>query len=259
MDRTARLEPGPTRRSYRRAVLVALVALVATGCEIDVGVGLDVADDGSGEVEVEVTLDPNAAGRVSDLAGQLRVDDLVGAGWVVEGPSPRPDGSVVVAATKPFARVEEAGAVMEEVSGAEGPFRGFRVRRERSFLSTTYRFEGEVDLIAGIEGFSDEELARRLEGSGFGLGTAEVERLTGAPVGETFHFEVRTRLPGALLEGPATSTGDEARWRPPVGESTTLVATARQLHAASLAWLLAAALAAAGVAVVLVTQRSRRP
>ncbi len=238
--------------------MAVLVALVGTGCEIDVGVGVDVAEDGSGEVEVAVTLDPDAAGRVTDLAGQLRVEDLVAAGWTVEGPTPRPGGSVVVTAAKPFVDLDDADEVLEEVSGVDGPFQGFELRREQSFFTTSYHFVGEVDLSDGIEGFSDAGLRQRLEGSGFGLGTAEIEELTGAPVGETFHFEVRTRLPGSLVEGPATQGEPEAAvWAPEVGERSTLVASSRVLHTARVAWLLGAALAAAGLVAVLVARLRR--
>ena len=239
--------------------MAVLVALVVSACEVDVGVGVDVADDGSGEVEVAVTLDADAAGRVSDLAGQLRVDDLVAAGWAVEGPAPRPDGSVVVSAVKPFTGIEGAGAVLGELSGPAGPFRGLEVRRERAFLATTYRFHGEVDLSDGIEGFGDEALHRQLEGSGFGLGTAEVERLTGEPIGETFHFEVRTQLPGSLVAGPAADEGKgTAVWMPAVGETTVLEAASRRLHVARLVWLAAAGAALVALAVVVLRRRRAR-
>lgn len=239
-------------------MVLALSLLVATACEIDVGVAVEVVEDGSGEVEVAVKLDPDAARGVSDLAAQLRVDDLVAAGWSVEGPTAEQDGSMVVTATKAFAVLDDADDVLEEVSGAEGPLQGFELRREQSFFTTTYRFDGEVDFSDGIEGFSDEGLRQRLEGSGFGLGTAEVERLTGAPVGETFHFEIRTRLPGALVEGPAGGTGgDAAVWRPEVGERTMLVASSRLLHTGRLAWLVVAGLAGLALLVVVVVRRWR--
>jgi hypothetical protein len=166
---------------------------------------------------------------------------------------------VVVTAAKPFTRVDDARAVLGEISGTDGPIRGLEVRQEQSFLATTYHFDGEVDLTDGIEGFSDEGLRQRLEGSGFGLGTAEVERLTGVPVSETFHLELRTDLPGSLVEGPPASGGaGEAVWTPQVGEITTLAATARRLHVARLAWLLAGASSLTALAVVAAVRRRGR-
>lgn len=241
MDRTAR---------FRLVLVALLVLLLGTGCEIDVGVGLDVAEDGSGQVEVAVTLDADAASRVADLAGQLRVDDLVAAGWTVEGPRSEPGGGVVITASKPFARLDDAEGVLEEISGLDGPFRDFNLRREPSFLTTTYRFDGVVDLRDGIEGFSDEGLRQRLEGSGFGLGTAEIEELTGAPVGETFNFEVRARLPG-------TSDADAEVWTPVVGERTALTASSQLVHGLRLASLLVGAVAALGLVAVLAARRRR--
>lgn len=250
MDRTARCKLG---------LVAVLVAVMGVGCDIDVGVGVDVTADGSGEVEVAVTLDRDAAGRVSDLAGQLRVDDLRAAGWVIDGPTPGPDGSVELSATKPFSRVDDAGAVLEEISGVEGPFQGFLVSRQRSFFATTYHLDGVVALDDGIEGFSDEALRQRLEGSGFGLGTAQVEQLTGEPLADTFHFDVRVRLPGKLVEGPPAGGDDEVTaWSPEVGETTVLAASSRQLHTARLAWLAAACAAMVALVAVLVARRRGR-
>lgn len=240
-------------------LLSLLVTVIAAGCEVDARVGVDVADDGSGRVEVAVTLDPDAAGRVSDLSGQLRVADLTAAGWAVSGPNTRPDGSVVVTATKPFADVADVSGVLDEISGTQGPFGGLEVRREGSFFATTYHLSGVVDLTDGIDGFSDDGLRRRLEGSGFGLATPEVERLTGVPLGESFHVDVRTHLPGRLVEGPrAPGDRETAVWSPEVGETTVVEARSRRLHVARLAWLAGAVVAATALAAVLGARRWRR-
>lgn len=229
---------------------------------MDVEVGVDVARDGSGQVLVAVELDPEAAGRITDLADQLRVDDLKVAGWDVDGPRRQPDGSTTVRASKSFATPEGADEVLNEISGADGPFRGFELERQPSFLATNYAFVGEVDLTAGLEGFGDEELRRRLEGSGVGLGTAELEQLAGAGIEETFGFEVRTRLPGSITaQGTAASGGDALVWQPQVGERTPLAATSRVLHTERLVWLGASAAAAVGLVALLVRRvvRRRRP
>ncbi len=246
----------------RRRLLVLTIAglaVVASGCDVAVDVGLDVARDGSGQVQVDVALDAEAAGQV-DLADQLRVDDLERAGWTVAGPQRTDDGSTVVTATKAFTTPEGAVAVLEEVSGADGPLRDFKVERRSSFLTTTYAFDGLVDLSTGIEGFSDDELRQALEGSGFSLAGAELEEAIGDEVADVFRFEVRTQLPGDLeASAPGRVGSDGAVWRPAVGEQVTLSATAQLLHTERLILLAAAAASALALVVLLIRRRRRRP
>ena len=238
---------------------LTLAVVVAGGCEMQVDVGVDVERDGSGRVAVAVDLDAEAADRLPDLRAQLRLDDLEAAGWEVEGPTATAGGTTVISATRTFATPEEATRVLQDVSGAGGPFQGLEVARRSSFLTTAYTFTGAVDLGAGVEGFADEELRSRLEGSGFSLGTADLEQAIGAPVEETFFFEVRATLPGSLtVEGAGVEDGDSAVWNPVVGERVTLAASSEALHGQRVAWL--ALCGAASLAmVVVVVFRLRRP
>lgn len=233
------------------------VLVVATGCRMQVDVGIDVDRDGSGLVTVAVDLDAEAADRLPDLSAQLRVDDLKAAGWEVEGPTATASGSMSITVSKAFATPEEATRVLEDVSGAAGPFQGLELVRQSSFLSTDYTFTGVVDLGAGVDAFADEELRSRLEGSGFSLETPELEQAIGAPVEDTFSFEVRATLPGSLtVEGAGTKAGGTAVWNPVVGERLTLAATSEALHGQRVAWL--AVCGAASLALIVVTLLGRR-
>lgn len=235
-------------------ILVAVLSTsVVAGCRVDTIVDLDVEQGGSGQVQVTAALDAEAAELITDLADALRVDDLREAGWAVEGSQAAADGSTTITASKAFATPEGAGEVLAEVSGRQGPFQDLQVTRRSSFLTTAYGFSGQVDLSDGVEGFSDAELRRVLEGSGFGLETAELEKATGAPVSETFRFEVRANLPGSVSAPEAADDGGGvAVWRPAVGEQTSLVATSRAFNLQRLAWLIAAALAALALVAVVV-------
>lgn len=148
-------------------------------------------------VEVALTLDPDAAARVPDLADQLVVDDLVVAGWDVRGPAVEEDGRTVVRARKPFRTVEQASEVLAELTGAEGPVRGLRVERATERLETTYTLSGTLDLEGGIEAFSDLALEQRLDGTRFGLPTPELEASIGRPLGEAVGISVIAELPGS--------------------------------------------------------------
>ncbi|MET0489938.1 MAG: hypothetical protein ABW143_06875, partial [Acidimicrobiales bacterium] len=65
---------------------------------MDATTRVEVAEDGSGTVTVEVVLDQEAADRVPDLAAQLRVRDLRQTGWEITGPEPADGGGVVITA-----------------------------------------------------------------------------------------------------------------------------------------------------------------
>jgi hypothetical protein len=234
-----------------RLLAVVIAVLVATGCRTDVLVRLDVDEDGSGTVSVGVGLDDEAAGRIPDLADQLRVDDLEQAGWTVAGPAEEDDGRTWVRASKPYASPEEASAVLSEVAGADGPFRAFTVARERSLARTELSVEGTVDLSGGLDAFSDPALAERLGGLPFGQ---ELSDLLGdtAP-GDAVKVTVAVGLPGDVQAGGATDQAPGvAVWDVPLGgRPVTVSATGSELRTATVAWLAVAALAALALVVVL--------
>lgn len=253
------------RRRGRRFLLGAALAaavVVAGGCQMQVELGVDVERDGSGRITVAVDLDAEAAERLPDLAGQLRLDDLEAAGWEVEGPTATAGGATALTATRAFSTPEEATRVLGDVSGAGGPFQELEVARRSSFLTTDYTFTGAVDLTAGVEGFADDGLRSLLEGSGFSLGSTDLEQAIGAPVDETFFFEVRATLPGSItVEGAGVEDGAGVVWSPAVGERVVLAARSEMLHRQRAAWLAlcAAAFLAMVVVVVFGRRRRRRP
>lgn len=227
-------------------------------CDTDIRVAMDVEADGQGRVVATVTLDRAAAGAVGDLSDQLRVDDLEDAGWTVEGPEPTDDGGVEITAERPFAGPQGAARAIEELSGADGPFRNFVIERDASFLRTRTRFRGRVDLAAGLDAFGDEDLAARL-GAPLGVEGEALRRQLGAAADEVFGFEVVVRLPGSVESNAPTSVSNGAQWRPKLGEDAVLVASAEQWNVASIAFAALAALTGvAAVALLVRTGRRRR-
>ncbi|MYE68385.1 MAG: hypothetical protein F4236_09780, partial [Acidimicrobiia bacterium] len=78
----------------RRPLLILTLAgalLAASACEVDVGVDVDVAENGSGTVSLGVSFDRAAADALGDLASHLDLDDLALAGWDVTGPAREAD------------------------------------------------------------------------------------------------------------------------------------------------------------------------
>ncbi|HEX6166599.1 MAG TPA: hypothetical protein VFZ30_07430 [Acidimicrobiales bacterium] len=205
-----------------RPLLAALSLLVVVGvsaCQVRTTVTLDVADDGSGTVEVAVDLDAEAVARLPDLDGNgvsdaadlaalARDDDLVAAGWTVEGPETGDDGGVRLQATRAFGTPAEAERVLAELTGPSGALRDLHVTRSESFGSTRIRFAGTADLSGGLEAFGDEGLAAALEGEALGEDATAIEERLGQPLADAFTLEVT-----AVLAGEQTS------WSPRLGDA----------------------------------------
>ena len=115
-----------------------------------------------------------------------------------------------ISATKRFGRPSEAGAVLEELAGKNGPFRGFTVSRSHSFARTTWVARGTVDLHKGLAAFSDQRLTALLGGAPLGRSQAELTRLAHGSVADAAPFHVRVSLPAARPRTYALRLGDPA-------------------------------------------------
>jgi hypothetical protein len=205
--------------------------LLLTGCQVTLTAGIDARPDGSGSIRAGLGLDDAALREVGDLASELRLDDLRQAGWEVTGPRKEEnDGLTWVRLSKRFVDEAHAASVAAELSGPDGPFRDFKLERSRSFLKTTMRFTGLVDLSRGLTGLSDAALQERLGGYDLRLDRPEAD----------VRVRVEARLPGR----------DRIAWEPRLGDQLRLEARSeawnlRPLLPAALAVLLAAAAVAA--------------
>ena len=237
-----------------RAAFGALVVVaVLAGCRVQTEVTIDVAEDGSGVVEVGVGLDPDATSRVPDLDQALRLDDLRATGWEVVGPQVEDDGHTWVRASKPFDDPAEAQVVLAEITGPEGALRDFVLTEERALARTTYELTGTVDLAGGLEAFTDEELAALLGGEPLGASVEELSAELGEPLSEVFTMRLTVNMPD----------GSETTVEPVLGdaEPTTVDASATVWRPDTLAFggvAIVAALLLLLVAVISPFRRARR-
>lgn len=241
---------------HRRLPAVLLVALVlaTAACEVRTTVDVDVADDGSGNVEVAVGLDAAALEQLpdrdgdgavdaADLAALVRVDDLAAAGWTVAEPDAGDDGTTWLRATRAFGTPAEATEILAGVTGADGPLRDLRVTRSASFGRVEYGFRGTADLRGGLEAFGDEGLAAALEGEPLGEDAAAIEVRAGRPLAEAFTFEITSRL-----------AGDETVWTPALGEGPVDLAATSTVYDRPVLVLAGMALVAGLAAVALLVR-----
>ena len=241
-------------RLGRRLLALVALAVVAAGCKADVTVTLDGRDDGSGTVRVEVVADADLAAR-ADLSSAVRADDLRQAGWAVSPVEPHPGGGVQVVASKPFADAAAASDVVAEVAGPGGPLQGFRLSRARGLVRSTTRFEGTVDLGAGLSAFGDPGVAKVL-GTPSGLDPAEVAAASGGRPLVDVHVAVH--LPGPVAAEGATVHGSTATWDVPLGQRRQLLATSTDVATRRLAGVGVAVVALALAGVVLLVRPRRR-
>jgi hypothetical protein len=232
--------------------------MVLGGCQLTTAVGVDANNDGSGTIRVAVGLDADAARRVPELDKDLKVDDLRNAGWTIVGPRKEGDGRTWIRASKPFDTPADATAVVEQISGKNGPFTDFRLTRDRSFLTTKTNFTGTVDLSSGVEAFGDDQLRARLGGSSIGVDPKKLEQQLGQVLDRIFTFRVQTRLPGKVESNAPLEADQGAEWRPKLGEKVTLVATSSALNTRQVAGAVIAVLAVVALVVVLAVRHLRR-
>lgn len=200
----------------RVAAIVAVLAVVLTGCQVDLDVLIDIEEDGSGTVTAAVQIDPEARSRIPSLSEVLVTADLEAAGWTVGAAELDEEGNERVELSKEFDNPAELQVVLDELFGAEsGVFVDWEYLRDGSVSSQDFTLVGTVDLSAGLELFSDDELQALLDFDPVGIDIAAVEAELGTPIEETVNVQVAVILPDS----------EEQVFDVPIGESVDVVAS----------------------------------
>lgn len=227
--------------------VAVLVLLAGTSCQVTLAAGVEANPDGSGVVRAALGLDDEARAQLGDPAKELRIDDLRQAGWDVHGPAKERDGLTWVRVSKGFASADDARIVAADLSGPDGPFRDFRLKRTRSFLKTTTVFTGTVDLSKGLAGLTDADVQQRLQGANLGLSLDALRARYGPALDQVVRVQVEASLPGR------TRT-----WQPHVGEQLPLRSSVSSWNVQPILAAIAALLFAT-IALVVVAAARRHP
>jgi len=243
----------PTTRSHRAPsmVVVAILAMLASACQVAVGTDVTVAADGSGQLSLTVALD-------GDLTRSLELDGLDVFASLDELPddwtSERRDvdGGLVVTVAAPFA--DPAGlsgriAELRDGLDADDPVL-------IDHLDLQVAADGSATL-SGRAGFSPPS-STGLEGAGVQFDGDALAALLAEHGDEVLRIDLRVAFPGPVASTNADQVdGSVATWRLPVTQMQDINATS-QAPSGLQTWVLVAAVALLGLVIGLVAVRLLR-
>jgi hypothetical protein len=230
---------------------VVALALLCSACAVDVTVTVDVRDDGSGEVTVDVTADAEAVQNAEvgggTLEERIRLADLPAAGWTVEPWVRNPDGTASITISKPFTSVDQVDDILRELDGESGPLRSSEFTRSRSFFATEFAAAATVDLAALQTGLlADADLTAALQAQGVDVAAVDQQLLA------QLRDALSVRLVVELPDGSRTVI------EPEPGRAATLEASASMLDTRRVLLVVLAVVLVAAALVVAAWPR-RRP
>lgn len=192
------------------ALCVCVVALA--GCRVDLNVDVTVEPDGQGTITLVAAADAEVVAAVPTLTDELATDDVVAAGWTIDGPTALPDGGLTITLSRGFTSAAEATNLLNSLGP---PFNQMTMTRNTSGDDTTTRLTGLLGLPDGFETFADEDLIAAVGSVPF----AEQIAASGATPESSIGAVIRTALPGQI-DGAQTNgaqLGDnQLEWRVPM-------------------------------------------
>ncbi len=210
-----------------RLLFLGILILLASACRVDTAVDITVEEDGSGIVTVTVVADAAAVDALPDAPDGLRFDDLVDAGWVVDGPETDTTGGMTVAASKPFVNAAALPDVLAEIAGEGVVFDDVVLAKTHSFdriglspAKTTYSLTGSVDPNPSLESLADDRLLAL-------VGVDARESLIAEQRNGDDRVVVRVRLPANESTETGEIEGEAAVWESVFGATDTIQLDAR--------------------------------
>ncbi len=222
-----------------RRRVVTCVAFVAVGlttlsaCQVDAVVDVAVKPDGSGTITLTVTADADVVAAAPGLADDLRFDDAIAAGWVVDGPTSNADGGLAAVVRHDFATPEEATALLRSLNGSSGPLHEVKLARTVTDDAVTTALDGTLRVDGGLVAFADPEVLAAIGATPY---ANEIAAANLRPA-DAVTIKVRGHFPGAVSSTNGTIESGTITWSVPIdGTSLPLAVTASQSRSASGLW-----------------------
>ena len=175
-----------------RRVLALCVCVVAlASCRVDVSVDMHVDPDGTGTIAMQIVADPELIAEIPTIADELATDDIVAAGWVVDGPTATDDGGLTISLSHDFSSDEEATNLLNSLGP---PFSQMSMVRNTVGDDTTTQLSGQLGLPDGFAAFADADLIAAVGSVPF----ADRLEAAGATPSTSMSAALRVALPGEV-------------------------------------------------------------
>ena len=256
------------QRMHRQLLKVKNFGLIAVAtflcsCQVNAVVTLDVAQSGAGLVTVNLIADSEVVAAAPNLADDLRFDDATAAGWVIARPNKTADGGLQVSLKHTFDNAEQAGVLLNQLSGEFGPFKQVSLSRTGKDTDSTFKLDGILQVDGGLNAFADSKMLKTIGGAPF----ADNVQQAGLDLGKAMTIDFVATLPGVIERTTGIDTANTVTWRVPLDGSeqsvlttsrnTAVRATVARLVAGLFKFLLFAWLALMAVVVARVFYRRR--
>ena len=225
----------------RRLAVIVVGVIALAGCQLDVTVDVIVEDDGTGTITVVAVADAGLIERVPSIADDLVLDDVIDAGWEVDGPNPTDDGGLMITLSHPFEGSDEATNLLRSLGP---PFNSPVLGRNQTGDSATNTFKTNLGLPEGFASFADDDLIAAVGGdSPFADEFAEA----GAEPGNSLFAVLRVSMPGEVIDSETNATVLEdgtLQWTMPASGIDEVSARTEQAPSEGSAWARPVAVAA---------------
>ena len=215
-------------------------ALLLSACRVDVTVDVSMESNGSGVVTVTAVADADVVTAAPGLAEDLRTDDLVAAGWVVDGPTETEDGGLSLSVEHTFATPAEASALLSTLNGASGPFQGVVLSRVETDADVTVTLDGAGRVDAGLAAFADPDLLAAVGATPYAEDIAAASESPSEALSLTF----TASLPGTVDSTTSVADDGSLTWPIPLdGTSVPFTTTSTATSDSGGIWSIVATVA----------------
>ncbi len=191
----------------RRVVLLICGVLMLAGCQLDVAADVVVKADGTGTITVTAEADAELVEQVPTIAEDLVLDDIVEAGWTVDGPNPTEGGGLLLTLTHDFEGDKEATNLLDSLGP---PFNDPEIARGQNGDTANNTFSINLGLPNGFAEFADDELISAVGSVPF----EEQFEQSGIDPAAAMTAVFRLTIPGEIVESETNGeTLDDGRLR----------------------------------------------
>lgn len=197
------------------------MAMLLSSCRVEQTISLEVERNGTGRVVVTITADKAILDEVPNLAADVRTDDLVSAGWQVDGPNPTDDGGLSMVVTRRFENPTEATLILGQVNGTRGPLQEVALTRSGADNNSLWTLAGRLEVNGGMQSFIDDAAFELLGAAPYAAEIQEAGIDLGAAVGLNFTVS----LPGEVDSTTGVQRDGAITWLVPMDGSRVDIAT----------------------------------